>query len=77
MYYLVSQFKPNFDLDHGSVTAEFDLTAESLFKPKLTLRIPSLPKFLKKVVNKFNSLWKGITKRFRKYHVKREINVLS
>ena len=64
---LVLQFTPNRNLNSGKPTAEGEYSADCLFVPKVTVRVPSAPAFLKGLVNKFNKLWEKVFKKFRKW----------
>ncbi|KAL9960883.1 hypothetical protein ACROYT_G034389 [Oculina patagonica] len=56
--------KPDYEIERRIVkkqpNVQFEVSVESRFAPRVTLRVPSLPKFLKKMVNKFNKLFKKI-----------------
>ena len=65
----VFQFKFTRRLTKDRVKAESEIATEVLLTPKLTFRLPSLPRILRKLMNRFNNLWKKVFKKFRKYHV--------
>ena len=64
----VLQSEVDRDLDKDSVRTEAGIAAEVLLTPKLTFKLPSVPKKAKMLVTKLK-FWKMILDQFRKYHI--------
>ncbi|XP_078343101.1 uncharacterized protein LOC144628871 isoform X1 [Oculina patagonica] len=61
-------FSFNRRLDKGNVKIEAEIAADALLIPKLTFRLPTVPRALRSLLNKFNNLWKKVFKEFLGYN---------
>jgi len=63
------QHKLTRQLDKGSVKTEAEIATEVLFTPKLTFKLPSVPKLVRKAVTTLKSFWKKIFNKFSKCQI--------